>query len=72
MQAAWRLRRPLEFYASLQLAPSRLLELASADAWLDRLGARDAFLAVRPRWRVERHNALPHEQESLWASKSQT
>ena len=67
---AWRLRRPLDFYASLELAPSRSLELASVDKWLERMGVRDAFRAVKPRWRVERHSALPLMQESMWASRS--
>ena len=67
--SAWRLQRPLDLYRSLELAPSRALELASVNKWLGRLGALDSFRAVHPRWRLERENALPLEQETLWASR---
>ena len=67
--SAWRLRRPIDLYKSLELAPSRSLELASVERWLGRLGVLDAFRAVQPRWRLERDGELPKEQETLWARK---
>ena len=69
--SAWRLRRPLDFYESLEMAPSRSLELAKADAWLTRLGAFEAFRDLKPRWRIERRNELPQKQESLYARRAQ-
>jgi glutathione S-transferase len=102
---AWRLRRPLSWYRSLEMAPSRAnevraragrgpshpltrhpltrhpsagwlteahlcVQLASADKWLDRIGARDAFRAVQPRWIIERESELPLERETLSATRS--
>lgn len=67
---AWRLRRPLDAFRALELAPSRSLELAEAEAWLRRLGVLETFRALRPRWRIERHNELPMAQEKLWAEKA--
>jgi glutathione S-transferase len=68
---AWRLQRPLSFYRSLELAPSRSMELASVTKWLDRLEVLEAFRAVRPRWRIERESELPLRQEVLSATRAQ-
>ena len=62
---AWRLQRPLDAYRALELAPARSTELASADAWLTRLGARETFRALRPKWRLQRQSELPLPQEAL-------
>jgi len=64
----WRMQRPLDAFAALELAPSRDIELRSAQAWLSRLGALDAFRAVKPRWRLEREAKLPLAQETFHAA----
>lgn len=65
----WRMQRSLDAFAALELAPSRDLELRSAQAWLSRLGALDAFRAVKPRWRLERDSKLPIAQETFHATR---
>ena len=67
---AWRIQRPLSFYRSLELAPSRSMELASVNKWLDRLEVLEAFRAVSPRWRIERESKLPQRQEILSATRA--
>ena len=44
----WRLQRTLFEYAALASAPNRSLELRAVDAWLERMGVREAFCAVNP------------------------
>ena len=67
--SAWRLQRPLDLYAMLQLAPSRSLELKAVDKWLTRLGALDTFASLRPRWRIERDDELPSDRERFRATR---
>ena len=69
---AWKLQRPLDVYRSLALAPSRALELSSAERWLTRVGALDAVRQLQPRWRLERLAALPAEKEALRATRAAT
>ncbi len=67
---AWHVQRPLDLYNTLKMAPSRSLELASADKWLTRLGALEAFTSLTPKWRIERENALPSEKEVFYAARA--
>ena len=69
--SAWRTQRPLDLYATLQLAPSRELELASVNRWLTRIGAMEAFASLRPRWRIERDWRLPSSKEKFRATRVQ-
>ncbi|EOD14629.1 hypothetical protein EMIHUDRAFT_96331 [Emiliania huxleyi CCMP1516] len=63
--SAWRAQRPLDEYWGLALAPSRELELRRVDAWLARLGVRDAFRALQPAVRLERDGELPQPFDVL-------
>ena len=61
--SAWRLQRPLdEYYAKMTSS-----ERVQVTRWLDRLGAREAFCGLRPKFRLERPNTLPLPKESLVA-----
>jgi len=68
--SAWRLLRALDFYRSIELAPSRSLELGSADAWLMRVGALEKFRLLKPKWRIERKCDLPVNRETFWATRA--
>ena len=57
----WRLQRTLFEYAALASAPNRSLELRAVDAWLERVGVREAFCAVNPVVRLDRSNRLPQK-----------
>lgn len=61
---AWRLQRVLDTYDQLGAEGK-----VAADAWLSRLHARDRFLSVRPKYRLERENSLPQVREVLYASR---
>ena len=59
------------FAAALTMAePIGCSELRSAEAWLRRLGALEAFRKLAPRWRLEREARLPRPRESFQAVRT--
>lgn len=57
---AWRMQRCVDTYEEFTDA-----ERESADAWLRRIGAFEAFRSLKPRFRLHRDCALPLAQESF-------